>query len=73
METIDVPFPLPIAFIDDLVEGMVLDMGVNFPANDAEKLLLFQNWVKVRAKDAIRNARVNRAAQQVVLADVEAW
>lgn len=69
METIDVPFPLPVRFIDDLVSGMALDMQEAEPQTDEAKIDLFQRWVKERAKQSILNVRVQRAAVQVSVDD----
>lgn len=73
METIDVPFTLPVIFINDLVEGMSREMGMAVPQSDKEKLLLFQEWVKHRAKETIRGAIVNRASLQADTSAVDAW
>ena len=69
MEAIDVPFPLPVRFINDLVSGMAIDMQEDEPQTDEAKIDLFQRWVKQRAKESILNVRVQRAAVQVSIDD----
>lgn len=73
METISVPFLLPVDFIDDLVAGMAMHMLVPVPETDQGKLDLFQNWVKYSAKEAIHNARFQQAVEAVDFTDVDSW
>lgn len=73
METIQVPFVLPVVLIDELVTGMSWEMAVPIPERDSDKIQLFNDWVKHRAKQTIMGVRYAEASNLVDTSDVDAW
>ncbi len=73
METIDVPFQMPVAFIPEAVTGMSREMGEQPPVDGAAQIDLFNRWVKKAMKQCITNERYQAAANSVNTSDVDAW